>query len=223
MWQETNNELYQKFKFDDFGKAVNFVNQVAAIAEVMNHHPKIHNTYNTVELWLSTHDAGNKVTDLDREFAKRVDTLLKAAQKQPSSAVYKQIKLFTDGGSRGNPGPSASSYVLMDMDDHVIKKSGIYQGITTNNQAEYQALKLGLEEAAKIGAREIEVYMDSLLVINQMKGIYKVKNRDLWPIYEATKELAKGFKKVIFNYVPREMNKLADAEVNGILDAELNS
>jgi ribonuclease HI len=133
----------------------------------------------------------------------------------------KEIKLFADGGSRGNPGPSASGYVLLDMDDNVIMKSGVYLGITTNNQAEYQALKYGLEAAKKFGAREVQVFMDSLLVVNQMKGIFKVKNRDLWPIYEAIKEQAQYFKKVTYTHVPRELNKLADAEVNTTLDAEL--
>lgn len=131
------------------------------------------------------------------------------------------VKLFADGGSRGNPGHSASGYVLMDGQDTVIKKSGVYLGVTTNNQAEYQALKLGLEEAQKLGAREVAVFMDSLLVINQMKGIFKVKNRDLWPIHESIKHQVRLFKSVTFTHVPREFNKLADAEVNETLDAEL--
>lgn len=221
MWQEEDNKLYQKFKFDDFRQAVAFMNRVAAVAEELNHHPKIHNTYNTVELWLSTHDAGDMVTDKDRMFAKKVDELLKFGTNEDLPQAHKQIKLYADGGSRGNPGPSASGYVLMDLNNSIIFKSGVYLGITTNNQAEYQALKYGLEEAIKLGAVEVDIYMDSLLVINQMKGIYKVKNRDLWPIYEAIKEMTTRFKKVRFTHVPRELNKLADAEVNEVLDAEL--
>ncbi len=200
------------------------MNQVANIAEELTHHPEIRNSYSTVELWLTSHDAGNKITDKDRTFAERVDAIGAAPPKeQKPPVVVKQIKLYTDGGSRGNPGPSASAYVIMDMNDVVIKKSGIYQGITTNNQAEYQAVKIGLEEARKAGALDIAIYMDSLLVVNQMKGIFKVKNRDLWPIHEAIKDLIKGFHKVTFTHVPRELNKLADAEVNEILDAELKS
>lgn len=133
-----------------------------------------------------------------------------------------EIKMYADGGSRGNPGPSASGYVLLDMSDNIIKKSGLYLGITTNNQAEYQALRLGLEEAKKFNPNVVHVYMDSLLVINQMKGVFKVKNRDLWPIYESIKELAVSMKKVNFTHVPREFNKLADAEVNETLDAVAN-
>lgn len=225
MWQEIDNKLYQKFSFGSFKEAVAFINQVATIAEELNHHPEIKNIYSTVELWLSTHSAGDQITDKDRAFAERLDALAvrTPVKKQKPPVTVKQIKLYTDGGSRGNPGPSASAYVIMDMNDVVIKKSGIYQGITTNNQAEYQAVKIGLEEARKIGALEIAIYMDSLLVVNQMKGIFKVKNRDLWPIHEAIKELIKSFKKVTFTHVPRELNKLADAEVNEILDAELKN
>lgn len=221
MWQEENNKLYRKFKLENFQEAVAFMNRVAAIAEDMNHHPKIHNTYNTVELWLSTHDAGDKVTDLDRQFASRVDDLFKDVGDIQPIKIEKQIKLYADGGSRGNPGPSASGYVLMNMEDSIIFKSGVYLGVTTNNQAEYQALKYGLEEARKLGAREVDVYMDSLLVINQMQGVFKVKNRDLWPIHEAIKEIAATFKKIKYTHVPRELNRLADAEVNEVLDAEL--
>lgn len=130
-----------------------------------------------------------------------------------------RLKLYTDGGSRGNPGPSASGFVIMDMTDNVIKKAGVYLGITTNNQAEYQALKLGLQEARKLHAENIDVYMDSELVIKQMKGIYKIKNHDLWPIHDAIKQLVTAFNKVTFTHIPRELNKLADAEVNETLDA----
>lgn len=221
MWQTIDNQLYRKFEFKDFSEAFDFIKKVADLAESRNHHPTIKNSWNTVELWLSTHEAGNKVTTKDKDMAGAIDDLLKNKQESfgPKTPV-KQMKMFSDGGSRGNPGPSASGYVLTDMNDKVIKKTGVYLGVTTNNQAEYQSLKFGLEEAYKLGAREVDVYMDSLLVINQMKGIFKVKNRDLWPIHESIKELAKRFKKVTYSHVPREFNKLADAEVNETLDAE---
>jgi ribonuclease HI len=136
----------------------------------------------------------------------------------PESTKLTDVKLFCDGGSRGNPGPSASGFAIMDMDDNIVVKKGIYLGLTTNNQAEYQALKLGLEEAQRMHVKEVHVYMDSLLVVNQLLGIFKVKNRDLWPIYSAIKELVPGFKKVTFTHVPRELNKIADAAVNETLD-----
>lgn len=221
MWQNQNGKLYQKFVFKDFKQAVVFLNQVAEISDKMNHHPKINNTYNTVELWLSTHEAGDTVTEKDQQLADEISKLVHDPTEAPATvSSTKEVKLFGDGGSRGNPGPSASGFVIMDMEDHILFEAGVYLGITTNNQAEYQALKFGLEQAKRMGAREIHAHMDSLLVINQMKGIFKVKNRDLWPIYEAIKNLCKDFSKVSFTHVPREMNKLADAEVNKCLDAQ---
>jgi ribonuclease HI/pterin-4a-carbinolamine dehydratase len=225
MWQEINNELYKEFTFKDFAQAFDFMRAVAAAAEKRQHHPRWENSWNIVKIWLSTHSAGDIVTDKDRALAEAIDDIFQgsqeAAQTELAIATYKEIKLYADGGSRGNPGPSASGYVLMDMGENVIMKSGVYLGITTNNQAEYQALKFGLEEAKRLGAREVDAYMDSLLVVNQMKGTFKVKNRDLLPIHEAIKELAKSFDKVSYTHVPRELNKLADAEVNETLDAEL--
>ena len=76
MWQEKNNTLYQKFEFKDFSEAFAFMTRVAMVAEKMNHHPKWTNVWNTVEVWLSTHDAGDIVTDKDRKLADKMDALL---------------------------------------------------------------------------------------------------------------------------------------------------
>lgn len=137
-----------------------------------------------------------------------------------SSAVLhvKEANLYADGGSRGNPGPSASGFAIVTMDNQIVVKKGVYLGVTTNNQAEYQALKLGLEEAKDMGIRVVHVYMDSLLVVNQMLNIFKVKNRDLWPIHDAVRRLVPLFELVSFTHVPRELNKVADAAVNEALD-----
>jgi len=133
-----------------------------------------------------------------------------------------RVQVYADGGSRGNPGPSASGYVIYDDEHNELIYRGVYLGVTTNNQAEYTALKLALEDAKRFGAREVEVYMDSMLVVNQMKGIFKVKNRDLWPIHDALKELTRQFKHITFTHVPRELNRLADAAVNEALDKQLD-
>ena len=76
MWTEQDNSLYRKFEFKDFNEAFGFMSRVALIAEKMNHHPKWTNVWNTVEMWLSTHDAGNTVTDRDRKLAKSIDALM---------------------------------------------------------------------------------------------------------------------------------------------------
>lgn len=133
------------------------------------------------------------------------------------------VIIYTDGGSRGNPGPSASGYVIYNDQKEELVNKGVYLGITTNNQAEYTALKLALEEAINLRAQEVSVYMDSLLVVNQMKGVFKVKNRDLWPIHDAIKQLCGQFKHITFTQVPREFNKVADAAVNRALDENLKN
>lgn len=76
MWTEENNALYKKFVFQDFTKAFSFMTSVALAAEKMNHHPTWKNTWNTVEIWLTTHDAGNTITDKDRMLAQKIDALI---------------------------------------------------------------------------------------------------------------------------------------------------
>lgn len=130
------------------------------------------------------------------------------------------VVVYSDGGSRGNPGPSAAGFIVMDGYDHVLHEGGMYLGITTNNQAEYHGVRLGLEKALEIGARSVDFRIDSLLVVNQMNGIYKIKNRELWPINERIRELVAQLEKVTFTHVRREFNQLADGMVNKILNTE---
>lgn len=205
------------------------MSKVAEVAETFNHHPRWENEWSVVQIWLITHEGPQKITKLDWDVAQAIDGILqeRRALEVGKTAVPEHfpapetVKIFADGGSRGNPGPSASGFVVLDMHDNLLVDKGVYLGITTNNQAEYTALKLALEECQKMQVHEVHVYMDSLLVVNQMKGIFKVKNRDLWPIHEAIKQLSHSFKHVSFQHVPREFNKLADAAVNRALDEEL--
>lgn len=132
------------------------------------------------------------------------------------------VTIYSDGGSRGNPGPSAAGYVIIDASQEVVSQGGEYLGITTNNQAEYQGLRLGLEQAIELGYKNIDFRLDSMLVVNQMNGIYKIKNRELWPVHERVRELLLQFDKVSFSHVRREFNQLADGMVNRTLDAHAN-
>lgn len=131
--------------------------------------------------------------------------------------------IYSDGGSRGNPGPSASGFVILDDNEQLIEEGGAYLGITTNNQAEYHAVRLALEAAQKRDIRSIQFRIDSLLVVNQMTGVYKIKNRDLWPVHQRIKELVAQFDHVTFTHVRREFNKEADAMVNKVLDEHEDS
>jgi ribonuclease HI len=143
--------------------------------------------------------------------------------KQPqnvddSATDLKTVTIYSDGGSRGNPGPSASGYVIYDEYNNELEAGGEYLGITTNNQAEYQAVKLGLQRAEQYRPEIVNFFIDSELVVKQMNGQYKIKNRDLWPIHQDIKQLMKQYQRVTFTHVRRELNKPADTEVNKILD-----
>lgn len=128
------------------------------------------------------------------------------------------INLFTDGGSRGNPGPSGIGAVLYDETGATVGEVSEYLGTTTNNQAEYQALVAALALAHTLGATSVACYADSELMIKQMKGIYRVKNQDLAVQYFKAKQLASTFPKITFTHVRREKNKVADALVNRAID-----
>ena len=126
----------------------------------------------------------------------------------------------SDGGSRGNPGPSAAAYVLQGADGKKLESGGEYIGISTNNQAEYTAVLLALRALTNYADvnDSVECNIDSLLVVNQLNGLYKIKNRDLWPIHQQILEVAKYFGSVTYQHVPREENTEADTKVNEILD-----
>ncbi len=230
MWTETKHGLYKQFVFPDFHHAWAFMERVSGAVNRLGHHPRWQNEWNVVEFWLSTHEPNQAITDKDWELAREIDAIAGGtngptlvSDDEEKTTYITEVQLYADGGSRGNPGPSASGFVVLDMSGKVLHEEGVFLGITTNNQAEYQALKFGLETILKkFQAREVHVYMDSLLVINQMKRIFKVKNRDLWPIHDAIQQLVPKFEKISFDHVPRELNKLADAEVNKCLDAELS-
>lgn len=226
MWQETKHGLYKQFNFENFKEAWAFMEKVAELAERYQHHPRWENEWSVVQIWLITHEGGKKITEKDHELAEAIDGVAQgmvpsAAAASEPDAHPDEVKIFTDGGSRGNPGPSASGFVIMDMEDNLLFEQGVYLGVTTNNVAEYTALKLALEKCRESGARKVHAYLDSLLVVNQMKGIFKIKNRDLWPIHDSIKKLTADFDEVSFSHVPREFNKLADGQVNKALDEHL--
>jgi mutator protein MutT len=135
-----------------------------------------------------------------------------------TNGTAREVVVYTDGGSRGNPGPSASGFVIYAADGELLFEGGKYLGVTTNNQAEYQAVRLGLEKALELNAQVVSFRLDSQLVANQLTGVYQIKNRDLWPIHASIKDLIATFKKVTFTHVRREFNREADAMVNKILD-----
>jgi ribonuclease HI len=130
-----------------------------------------------------------------------------------------RVKLSTDGGARGNPGPAAYGYVLEDEEGTVLAAHGERIGIATNNVAEYSALIAGLEKAIELGLDEVEVVSDSELMVKQMRGEYRVKNEALQELWAQARQLAGQVGSVGYRAVRREHNKLADKLVNEALDA----
>lgn len=136
--------------------------------------------------------------------------------------MHKKIKIYTDGGARGNPGPAGCGVVMFDENDKVVAKYKKYLGKQTNNFAEYSAIILALEEAKKIGAEEIEMNLDSELAVKQLNREYKVKNKNLAKLFVRVFNLSHSFSKVTFRHVPREENRLADALANQAMDSYEN-
>ena len=130
-----------------------------------------------------------------------------------------KARLFTDGGSRGNPGPAAYGYVLESEDGHVLASHGEAIGVATNNVAEYRGLLAGLERAIQAGVGELEVVSDSELLVKQMRGEYKVKKDTLRELVAEAHDLADRLDTVTYTAVRREHNELADQLVNEALDA----
>jgi len=132
----------------------------------------------------------------------------------------KIIKVFCDGGSRGNPGPAAAGVVFMTTKGEVLAEYHEYLGIQTNNFAEYSAVLLGLKNIINFEYEKLEFYLDSQLVERQLNGVYKVKNSNIKPIFEEIKTLIPDMN-ITFTHIYREDNKLADEQVNICLDSQV--
>lgn len=128
-----------------------------------------------------------------------------------------QYTIYSDGGARGNPGPAAIG-VVISQDNKVVTTISRCIGETTNNQAEYQAIIAGLEKAIELKAEAVECFLDSELVVKQLRHEYKVKNKDLATLFVKAHNLSLQIKTVRFNHVRREENKAADKLVNEALD-----
>jgi len=124
-----------------------------------------------------------------------------------------------DGASRGNPGPAAVGAVIKDEEGRLHSSISKRIGITTNNQAEYTALITALEKAISLGANRVEVKVDSELVVKQIKGIYRVKNAALKPLYQKAKQLQSTLASFTITHIPREQNSEADGLANEALDS----
>jgi acyl dehydratase/ribonuclease HI len=140
---------------------------------------------------------------------------------EPEAAPSRGEGAYTaniDGAARGNPGPASYGVVVKRPDGTALESLGKYIGRYTNNVAEYYALIAALDYAVAHGLKRLRVLSDSQLIVNQMKGLYKVKHPDLRPLHERAKKQAGGLESFTIQYVPREQNREADAAANAALD-----
>ena len=126
--------------------------------------------------------------------------------------------LYADGAARGNPGPAGAGAALVDEDGHVVGEAMRHLGHATNNVAEYTALIIGLEEARRQGVQDLEIRMDSKLVVEQMNGKWRIKHPNLKPLAIQAGALLASFPKREIRHIPREQNAIADALANRAID-----
>lgn len=130
----------------------------------------------------------------------------------------RKLIVYTDGGARGNPGPAGIGAVLYDEQKNIVAEISEYIGKATNNQAEYKAVIAAITKAKELGAKELDFYLDSELVVKQLNREYKVKNNGLAPLFVQIYNAVLSFKKVTFSHIRREMNKEADRLANLAMD-----
>jgi ribonuclease HI len=132
------------------------------------------------------------------------------------------LNIYTDGAARGNPGPAGAGAVLTGDDGQVVAEVCRYLGEMTNNQAEYRAMILAIEEARRIGATKIAIFTDSELIVKQLSGEYRVKNEGIKPLHEEILRLLREIGEYTIQHVPRENNKHADKLANLAIDGKIN-
>ena len=136
--------------------------------------------------------------------------------------MHKHLMIFSDGGARGNPGPAAIAFMIQSERGETVATSSRYVGVSTNNQAEYKALLVALETAASLKAEKVTCHLDSELVVKQLSGEYRVKNKELKQLWQTVQEFKKRFSEIKFVNVPRTHSVIQEVDklVNLTLDEE---
>ena len=159
----------------------------------------------------------------ERKKAERSAAAAREAEKAREEAARPppRYQLFTDGASRGNPGPAGAGAVILSPEGQVVAKLGKFLDENTNNFAEYMGLILGLKRARAMGIKELDVFSDSELLVRQLSGEYQVKAENLRPLHDEARQLLSAFPEIAVRHVPREQNTLADEMSNRAIDQRL--
>lgn len=164
-----------------------------------------------------------KSTDVGSYFLDEASlTILGMEDRGQTHANYREVAnsatVYVDGSSRGNPGPSGIGYKIVGPNGETLAQGGEFIGFATSRVAEYYAMKEGCEQAIALGLKSVRFVSDNLMMVNQLNGIYKLKNRDIMPIYDDIQALLGNFEVCAFTHVAREQNTAADAEANLAVD-----
>ncbi|MHA7633206.1 ribonuclease HI family protein [Corallococcus sp. M7] len=138
-----------------------------------------------------------------------------------AGGALNRVRVYSDGAARGNPGPAGAGAVVTNTEGAVVARLGKFLGHQTNNYAEYMGLLIGLQHAKSLGAREVEVFADSELLIRQLGGKYQVKSPTLKPLFQEAQKLLATFGKVKLAHVPRAQNAEADEMSNRAIDERM--
>ena len=146
------------------------------------------------------------------------DEKLSATRISPRDTAN-SVTIMVDGASRGNPGPSGIGYCIYDQEGRILEQNGEFIGFATSRAAEYYAIRKGIDRAIELEYKTVRFISDSLMVVNQLNGIFQIKNRDVLPIYQDIQSKLSQFDAVSFTHVPRSKNVIADHEANSAIDA----
>ncbi len=128
------------------------------------------------------------------------------------------VTINVDGASRGNPGPSGIGYCIHDSAGQIIERGGEFIGFATSRVAEYYAMRRGIDRAIELGYKKVRFISDSLMVVNQLSGIFTIKNQDVMPVYQDIINKMDNFEAISFSHVARSENTIADSEANAAID-----
>lgn len=160
---------------------------------------------------------GTRLTETSATVLEIIDEKLLSDRVSPRAAAN-SITINVDGASRGNPGPAGIGYCITNSEGRIIERGGEFIGFATSRVAEYYALKKGIERAIELGYKTARFVSDSLMAVNQLNGIFQIKNQDIIPIYNDIQEILTNFEAVSFTHVPRSKNVIADTEANDAID-----
>ncbi len=164
-----------------------------------------------------------RIREILRQFAAPPESAAqqtRARREKERASVHDgpKVEVFTDGASRGNPGPSGAGWVITNGNGCVLSRGNLFLGRRTNNEAEYEAVIHGLKEAAELGAQTVSLRSDSQLLVRQINGQYRIKSPRLEQRHRAVREIIQGFRRFDARHIPREENGQADAEANCAID-----